>query len=396
MNHSTETQGVLQLPPLSLYVHLPWCVKKCPYCDFNSHALKEDIPAEEYIQALMADLENDLPLVWGRPVHSIFFGGGTPSLFSAAQIDRLLAGVRSRLQLAPAAEITLEANPGTIEHDSFSAYRYAGVNRVSLGVQSFDDAALSRIGRIHGRPEIEQAIQSIHDAGLDNFNLDLMFGLPQQTLQAALVDVTEALRHRPSHLSHYQLTLEPNTAFHAHPPALPGEDECWEMQEQCTALLTAQGFEQYEISAWARPARQCAHNLNYWRYGDYLGIGAGAHGKITLPVEGVIRRLSKQRQPKVYLQALQSGHWRAEDRVVPEQERCFEFFLNQLRLRAGVHIKDFGPRTGLCWSMVSASVSGAQDRGLLKQLGQMLVPTDLGWRFVNETQALFLPPAMEL
>ncbi len=396
MGRLTETPGVLQLPPLSLYVHLPWCVRKCPYCDFNSHALKGDIPADRYIQALMADLENDLPLVWGRSVHSVFFGGGTPSLFSAAQIERLLKGVRSRLQLAPGAEITLEANPGTIEHDSFSAYRDAGINRVSLGVQSFDNAALSRIGRIHGRPEIERAIQSIQAAGLDNFNLDLMFGLPQQTLQAAVSDVTQALHYSPSHLSHYQLTLEPNTVFHAHPPALPGEDECWEMQEQCTAMLTAQGFEQYEISAWARPARQCAHNLNYWRYGDYLGIGAGAHGKITLPAEGVIRRLVKKRHPQVYLQAVQSGHWRAQDRVVPEQERCFEFFLNQLRLREGVNLQDFTPRTGLCWSMASAAVRRARDKGLLQQQGQMLVPTEPGWRFVNETQALFLPREQEL
>ena len=396
MGRLTETPSVLQLPPLSLYVHLPWCVRKCPYCDFNSHTLKGDFPADRYIQALMADLENDLPLVWGRSVHSVFFGGGTPSLFSAAQIDRLLKGVRSRLQLAPGAEITLEANPGTIEHDSFSAYRDAGINRVSLGVQSFDDVALSRIGRIHGRLEVERAIQSIQAAGLDNFNLDLMFGLPQQTLQAALRDVTLALNYSPSHLSHYQLTLEPNTAFHAHPPALPGEDECWEMQEECASLLTAQGFEQYEISAWARPARQCAHNLNYWRYGDYLGIGAGAHGKITLPAEGVIRRLAKQRHPQVYLQAVQSGHWRMQDRVVPEPERCFEFFLNQLRLRAGVNLQDFAPRTGLRWSMARAAVCRARDRGLLQQQGQMLVPTEPGWRFVNETQALFLPPEHEL
>ncbi len=392
MSASTETHGGLKLPPLSLYVHLPWCVKKCPYCDFNSHALTGEIPAEEYIRALIADLENDLPLVWGRPVHSVFFGGGTPSLFSAAHIDRLLAAVRSRLQLVPAAEITLEANPGTIEHDSFSAYRDAGINRVSLGVQSFDDSALSRIGRIHGHCEVELAIQSIRDAGLDNFNLDLMFGLPQQTLQAAVNDIERALSHQPSHLSHYQLTLEPNTAFHAHPPLLPNDDACWEMQQAGDDLLAAQGFEQYEISAWARPERHCAHNLNYWRYGDYLGIGAGAHGKITLPAEGVIRRLSKQRHPGNYLQALRSGDWRAENRICSEQERCFEFFLNQLRLRKGVNMSDFGPRTGLPWSAASAAVSRAVDSGLLQQREQMLVPTELGWRFVNDIQALFLPP----
>jgi oxygen-independent coproporphyrinogen-3 oxidase len=392
MGSLTEIRDVLKLPPLSLYLHLPWCVKKCPYCDFNSHAVQGEIPTGEYIKALLADLENDLSLVWGRPVHSVFFGGGTPSLFSAAQIDQILQGVRSRLRLVPAAEITLEANPGTIEHDSFSAYRDAGINRVSLGVQSFDDDALSRIGRIHGRREIEQAIQSIHNAGVENFNIDLMFGLPNQTLQAALSDVKEALACKASHLSHYQLTLEPNTAFQAQPPVLPAQEACWEMQETCSTLLTAQGFEQYEISAWARPARQCMHNLNYWRYGDYLGIGAGAHGKITLPAMGEIRRLSKQRDPKAYLRALKSGHWRVEDRAVSDQERCFEFFLNQLRLHHGVKIQDFGPRTGLSWSFTSEAVSRAQDRGLLEQKDEMLVPTELGRRFVNETQMLFLPP----
>jgi len=391
----SAVQAVLKPPPLSLYVHLPWCVKKCPYCDFNSHAIRGEVPAEQYIEALIADLENDLPLVWGRTIHSVFFGGGTPSLFSAAQIDYFLAAVRSRLQLAPAAETTLEANPGTIEHDSFNAYRDAGINRVSLGVQSFDDAALARIGRIHGRREAEQAIRSIRDAGLDNFNIDLMYGLPQQGLQAALADVAEALRHQPSHLSHYQLTLEPNTAFHAQPPALPGEDQCWEMQAACSDLLEAQGYEQYEISAWSHPGRQCTHNLNYWRYGDYLGIGAGAHGKITLAGAGEIRRVAKQRHPQAYLQAMKSGLWRAEEHAVSKPERCFEFFLNQLRLRTGVHVQDFESRTGLDWSTAAEAVSRAQSSGLLQQRGQMLVATELGWRFINDIQALFLPPEQQ-
>ncbi len=382
---------MLSLPPLSLYVHLPWCVKKCPYCDFNSHALDGSIPAADYVDALLLDLEHDLPLVWGRPVHSVFFGGGTPSLFSAREIDRFLAGVRSRVPLRPGAEITLEANPGTIEHDSFSAYRDAGINRVSLGVQSFSDAALKRIGRIHGRKEVETAITSIHQAGLDNFNLDLMFGLPGQTSREAAEDVREALRHNPAHLSHYQLTLEPNTAFHAQPPELPDAEECWEMQEMCSELLRQQGFEQYEISAWARPGRLCAHNLNYWRYGDYIGIGAGAHGKITFPAAGSIRRFSKQRHPKAYLAAKAQGNWQAEDREVPERERAFEFFLNQLRLRGGVRLGDFAPRTGLDLNSINAAVGEAQRRGLLQQRGQILEPTDLGWRFVNDTQALFLP-----
>jgi putative oxygen-independent coproporphyrinogen III oxidase len=386
-----ETAGRLQLPPLALYVHFPWCVKKCPYCDFNSHAARGEIPAGQYVDALLADLENDLPLVWGRPLHSIFLGGGTPSLFSAELLDRLLAGVKSRLQLAPAAEITLEANPGTIEHDSFSAYRDAGINRVSLGVQSFDDEALARLGRIHGRREIDQAVESIHAAGLDNFNIDLMFGLPQQTLQAAMQDLQAAMRCRPAHVSHYQLTVEPNTLFAAQPPALPGEDRCAAMQESCAALLAAQGFEQYEVSAWARPRRRCAHNLNYWRYGDYLGIGAGAHGKISLPAQGAIRRMSKQRHPAAYLRSLRGGEWRAEDREVPPGERIFEFFLNQLRLREGVRIDDFAARTGLDWQLARQGVSAAVERGLLVPHGARLLPTDLGWRFVNETQALFLP-----
>jgi len=391
MGHPSESQGLLSLPPLSLYVHLPWCVKKCPYCDFNSHALNGDVPASEYIDALLADLENDLSLVWGRVVHSVFFGGGTPSLFSASQIDTFLSGVRSRLQIAPAAEITLEANPGTIEYDSFRAYREAGINRVSLGVQSFNDASLKKIGRIHGSEEVFRAITSIRDAGLEDFNIDLMFGLPGQTLEQAVMDVELAMEQQPAHLSHYQLTLEPNTAFHANPPLMPGEDNCWEMQEACSNLLTEQGFEQYEISAWAHPGKRCVHNLNYWHYGDYLGIGAGAHSKLSFPVSGEVRRLAKQRHPKAYFRAMQDGNWRSEDLVVSDKDRCFEFFLNQLRLRAGVDMSEFGPRTGLSGKTAVAAVSEAQSRGLLEQQEQMLVPTELGWRFINEIQALFLP-----
>ncbi|MCJ7814493.1 MAG: radical SAM family heme chaperone HemW [Xanthomonadales bacterium] len=381
----------MELPPLSLSVHLPWCVRKCPYCDFNSHAVREEMPGDEYVQALLRDLEEELPLVWGRPVHSIFFGGGTPSLFNARQIETLLTGFRTLLQVSPEAEITLEANPGTIEHDSFSAYHEAGVNRVSLGVQSFDDGRLEEIGRIHGRAEVEQAVSAIHRSGISNFNIDLMFALPGQSPEGALQDVRAALACEPTHISHYQLTIEPNTAFHASPPVLPDEDSAWEMQEICGNKLSQEGFEQYEISAWSRPGFQCRHNLNYWRYGDFLGIGAGAHGKITLPSEQTARRRVRQRHPKSWMKDVWEGHGVIEDRALGPGERVFEFFLNQLRLRDGVLKSQLQPRTGVAWSEVSDRVQTAVDKGLLRDENGVLSPTALGWRFTNEIQSLFLP-----
>jgi oxygen-independent coproporphyrinogen-3 oxidase len=382
----------LQAPPLSLYVHLPWCVRKCPYCDFNSHAIGGDLPADEYVDALLLDLEQELPLVWGRIVQTIFFGGGTPSLFSAAHYERLLSGIRARLPLSPAVEITLEANPGTVEHDSFSGYRDAGVNRFSLGVQSFSDAALLAIGRIHGRAEAVRAVESLHGAGIPNFNLDLMFALPGQGLDDALEDVKMALSCAPAHVSHYQLTIEPNTAFHAHPPALPGEELAWRMQEECGELLAEAGFEQYEVSAWARPGLECRHNLNYWRYGDYLGIGAGAHGKLTLVAEQCVRRRVRLRHPEAWMRSLRRGeNGLAEDRLLPPEERVFEFFLNQLRLRRGVRRSQFEARTGLAWEVVVQRVGQLLDRGLLREEQDWLVPTELGWRFSNDAQAVFLP-----
>ncbi len=389
---SAPMPSPLQAPPLSLYVHLPWCVRKCPYCDFNSHAIGGDLPADEYVDALLLDLEQELPLVWGRIVQAIFFGGGTPSLFSAAHYERLLSGIRARLPLSPAVEITLEANPGTVEHDSFSGYRDAGVNRFSLGVQSFSDAALLAIGRIHGRAEAVRAVESLHGAGIPNFNLDLMFALPGQGLDDALEDVKMALSCAPAHISHYQLTIEPNTAFHAHPPALPGEELAWRMQEECGALLAEAGFEQYEVSAWARPGLECRHNLNYWRYGDYLGIGAGAHGKLTLVAEQCVRRRVRLRQPEAWMRSLRRGeNGLAEDRVLPPEERVFEFFLNQLRLRRGVRRSQFEARTGLAWEVVVQRVGQLLDRGLLREEQDWLVPTELGWRFSNDAQAVFLP-----
>jgi oxygen-independent coproporphyrinogen-3 oxidase len=392
-------------PPLSLYVHFPWCVSKCPYCDFNSHAVKGSIPRDEYVEALLIDLEQDLPLVWGRPVHSVFFGGGTPSLFSASQIERVISGLRCLLQLSPDAEITLEANPGTTEHDSFAAYRDAGVNRVSLGAQSFSDEFLTRIGRIHGRVEVDRAVESVHSSGIENFNLDLMYGLPGQSLADALDDVRLAISCAPTHLSHYQLTLEPNTAFHARPPVLPGEDLGWEMQKQGGELLAGAGYRQYEISAWALPGQECRQNLNYWQYGDYLGIGAGAHGKITRNTGSspstardaarhdslLISRRVRHRHPRAWMDGVRAGAALAEDRQLLPEEKIFEFFLNQLRLREGVKISQFAARTGLDWDNVEEQVGEAIERGLLSEENGMLVPTELGWRFSNETQAIFLP-----
>jgi len=386
--------GLYGLPPLALYVHLPWCVSKCPYCDFNSHRAPSELPAKEYVDALLADLELDLPLVWGRTVQSIFFGGGTPSLFSAMWIKRLIEGFRARLRVSPQAEITLEANPGTTEHDSFSAYRDAGINRVSLGVQSFKNSLLQRLGRIHGCAEIATAVESIQSAGISNFNIDLMFALPGQSVGDALDDVRRTLNCAPSHLSFYQLTVEPNTAFHASPPELPDDDIAWDMQEQCSELFSESGLRQYEISAWAREGFQCRHNLNYWRYGDFLGIGAGAHSKLTLPAEQSVRRRVRQKHPKAYLNAKKSGNWLAEDRLIDEEERVFEFFLNQLRLYDGVCKEQFTPRTGVSWSRVSVRVEKAIESGLLKDSNGVLMPTSLGWRFSNEIQAIFLPSGL--
>jgi len=383
--------GLLNNPPLSLYVHMPWCVRKCPYCDFNSHAAPESLPADEYIRALVADLEQDLPLAWGRLVGSIYFGGGTPSLFSADQIAEFLSAVRARLNLRPDVEITLEANPGTIEHDSFSAYAQAGINRVSLGVQSFDDGLLKSIGRIHGRQEIEQSLLSLKSAGISNFNIDLMYALPGQSPAQSRHDIELAINAGPAHVSFYQLTIEPNTAFAAQPPVLPVDDMAWDMQQTGLEVLQAAAFEQYEISAFAQAGQQSRHNMNYWRYGDFLAVGAGAHGKITLPAEDKVRRYAKHRHPRRYLLGLESGDWLAESRLLSSEERVFEFFLNQLRLKQGVFIDDFSARTGLSWQVVESRVQQAIDKGLLEVYHARVKPTELGWKFVNDIQQLFLP-----
>ena len=378
-------------PPLSLYVHLPWCVRKCPYCDFNSHAGKGGLPFDAYVDALVRDLEHDLPLVWGRTVHSVFFGGGTPSLFPPEAIDRILQAASARLRFAPDAEITLEANPGTAEHGRFDGYRAAGVNRISFGIQSFDDGCLARLGRIHDSGEAESAVKLAQDAGFDNLNLDLMYALPGQDLAMAERDLERAFALQPAHVSHYQLTLEPNTVFFARPPkGIPDDDAAWDIQERCQALLADAGYDHYETSAYARPGRQCAHNLNYWRYGDYLGIGAGAHGKITLGAEQAILRRWKHKHPATYMAAAGSAQAiGGDDRIAPEQ-RPFEYMLNALRLHEGFDLADFEVRTGLSRDSITDALACAREREWLRLEDSRVRPTALGRRFANDVIELFL------
>ncbi|MEA9728507.1 radical SAM family heme chaperone HemW [Xanthomonas campestris] len=379
-------------PPLSLYVHLPWCVRKCPYCDFNSHAAKGALPFDDYVDALIRDLDADLPLVWGRVVHSVFFGGGTPSLFPPEAIDRFLQAAAARLRFAPNLEITLETNPGTAEHGRFDGYRAAGVNRLSFGVQSFDDAALQRLGRIHDSAEAERAIKLAQDAGYDNFNIDLMYALPEQTLAQAEHDLERAFALQPTHLSHYQLTLEPNTVFFARPPqGIPDDDDAWDMQEHCQRLLAAAGYAQYEVSAYARPGRQCAHNLNYWRFGDYLGIGAGAHGKISSGAEQQVLRRWKHKHPQSYLASAGSAAAIGGDEHVPAARLPFEYMLNLLRLHEGFRLSDFEACTGLPAQVLQTPLARAMAHGWLVEQHGRIVPTELGRRFTNDVVELFLP-----
>ena len=383
----------LRPPPLSLYVHLPWCVRKCPYCDFNSHEARGALPFDAYVDALLADLDHDLPLVWGRSIHSVFFGGGTPSLFPADRIDRFLQAASARLRFAPGAEVTLETNPGTAEHGRFEDYRKAGVNRISFGIQSFDDGCLQRLGRIHDSAQAEAAVKLAQDAGFDNFNLDLMYALPGQTLAMAEHDIERALALQPAHVSHYQLTLEPNTVFAARPPQnLPDEDSAWDMQERCQARLAAAGLVQYETSAYARPERQCAHNLNYWRFGDYLGIGAGAHGKLTLGSEQAILRRWKRKHPSAWLAAAGSDEAIGGDERIAPQQRPFEYMLNALRLLEGFGLSAFEARTGLDRAAIRSELDEALRRGWLQcdGGGERYWPTALGQRFANDAIALFL------
>jgi len=375
------------LPPLSLYVHLPWCVRKCPYCDFNSHEARGEIPEQEYIEALLRDLEQDLPRVWGRPVQSVFLGGGTPSLFAPASIDRLLSGIRARLPLNQDAEITLEANPGTVDMDRFRGFRAAGVNRLSIGIQSFDDDKLRALGRIHGSVEARRAAEAARAAGFDNFNLDLMFGLPQQTVEQALSDIRTAIGFAPTHLSVYQLTVEPNTLFHARPPALPDDDATWEMQTRVQAELAAAGYRQYEVSAYARPGDECRHNLNYWLFGDYLGIGAGAHAKIT--DRNSITRLWKIKQPKEYLRHAGTPAGIGGEQKLSRDDIVTEFMMNALRLVNGFPSPLFQERAGLPLAVCEKPLSLAENRGLIEWNAQMVRPTPQGRQFLNNLVELF-------
>jgi oxygen-independent coproporphyrinogen-3 oxidase len=381
----------LMPPPLALYIHIPWCVKKCPYCDFNSHGKKAELPVADYIAALTRDLEQDLPLVWGRSISSVFFGGGTPSLFSGTAIGDILSMANSRLRFAPNCEITLECNPGTVEHDRFEHYLAAGVNRLSFGVQSFDDGCLERLGRIHDAERARAAVINAQDSGFSNINLDLMYALPQQTLAMALNDVEQALALNPQHLSHYQLTLEPNTLFAAKPPAgIPEMDDAWDMQEACIARMAEAGFSQYEVSAYAREGQRCQHNLNYWTYGDYLGIGAGAHGKISSGHDGRILRRWKPKHPETYIASTGTQAGIGGDEFVLPENRPFDYMLNALRLVDGFSLADFEVRTGLGREAISTQLNEAVQRGWLEISGDRAKPTELGMRFANDVMGLFL------
>jgi len=379
--------------PLALYIHIPWCVKKCPYCDFNSHGLRAAMPEREYVAALLADLDGDLAdfndVVRGRGIISVFFGGGTPSLFAPDSIAAILDGASARVPFARDCEITLETNPGTVEHGRFDGYRRAGVNRISFGVQSFDDEKLRALGRIHSSAEAAAAIKQAQDAGYSNINLDLMYALPRQILDGALADIEHAIALQPAHISHYQLTLEPGTPFAKQPPPLPDHDAAWDMQEACQARLATAGYAQYEVSAYAQAGRRCRHNLNYWQFGDYLGIGAGAHGKLT-DAHGIHRRW-KIRSPRAYLQQGNTPQRIGGDETITAEQVPFEFMLNALRLNDGAILADFTARTGLPVDAIATTLREARARGWLIDDPAWLQATPLGRRFLNDLIEAFLP-----
>ena len=377
----------LSAPPLSLYVHIPWCVKKCPYCDFNSHT-SNSIDEKKYLDALMADLENDLKTINSRPIQSVFFGGGTPSIFSPDTIHNIIDGAKKRIAFDDTVEITMEANPGTFEQKNFSEFKAAGINRLSIGIQSFNDQHLKNIGRIHDARQARSAIDTAQDAGFDNINLDLMFGLPEQSIDHAIKDIETACSKNVQHISHYQLTIEANTFFHKHPPVTPDMEELWEMQSHCHEVLSEQNFQQYEVSAFSKPDRQCKHNLNYWNFGDYIGIGAGAHGKLTEISTGKIIRRWKRRQPENYMQNAASNPVSGESEIKPN-ELIFEFLLNALRLKNGISYETFERNTGLERKLLTNACVGV-DAELLIMDDSGIRTSDRGYRFLNDVLEQFL------
>ncbi len=384
----TDAVGLDLLPPLSLYVHIPWCIRKCPYCDFNSHEKRGELAEAQYIDALIKDLDNSLPNIWGRRVHTIFFGGGTPSLFSAASLDRLLSEVRARINLAPDAEITLEANPGTFEAEKFAAYRRMGINRLSIGIQSFNVKHLKALGRIHDDNEARRAV-AIAKANFDNFNLDLMYALPNQTIDEALADIESAIELGAPHISAYHLTLEPNTVFYKRPPPLPDHDASAAMQEAIEARLASASYQHYETSAFAKPDQRCKHNLNYWQFGDYLGIGAGAHGKLSF--RDRIVRETRIKHPETYMKRILEDFSEPDQQIVGIGELPFEFMMNALRLSEGFETSLFAARTGLPLNVLRTQLQKAEEQKLITRDSHRILPTEKGQRFLNDLLEIFLP-----
>jgi putative oxygen-independent coproporphyrinogen III oxidase len=375
------------LPPLSLYVHWPWCVRKCPYCDFNSHEAKGELPEQAYLDALRLDLEQSLPLIWGRKIHTVFIGGGTPSLMSAAGLDRLMSDLRTLLPLELDAEITMEANPGTFEAERFKSYRASGINRLSIGIQSFNPAHLKALGRIHDGDEALRAVEIAKNT-FENFNLDLMYALPSQTLEEARRDLETALSFAPPHLSLYHLTMEPNTVFAKYPPALPDDDLSADMQDMIAEVTGAAGYEHYEVSAYAQPGRRARHNLNYWKFGDYLGIGAGAHSKLSFPHR--VLRQARFKQPASFIEAAKRGNPVQEEHEIGRTDMGFEFMLNALRLTGGFDPNLFGERTGMNIGAITKALNEAEAKGLIYRDHKLIKPTELGQRFLNDLQEMFL------
>jgi len=379
------------LPPLSLYIHVPWCIRKCPYCDFNSHKSPDQLPEQEYIDALIRDLEQEVPSIWGRTIQTIFIGGGTPSLFSAEAYDRLFSSLRALLPISHNAEITLEANPGTFEQHRFADYLSLGINRLSIGIQSFNDDSLQALGRIHDGKQAIKAVETAHKVGFENFNLDLMFGLPHQTAKTAQEDIETAIALEPTHLSYYQLTIEPNTLFHQQPPTLPDDDPIIDWQLDSQRRMAKGGYEQYEVSAYAKKDRQCRHNINYWQFGDYLGIGAGAHGKISDAAQQSITRRSKQKQPQAYIESAGTEKSVLTNEIITSKDIGFEFMLNALRLTEGFSTPLFYQHAGLPISHIDKALQQAEQQGLIRWDIHRIKPTEKGQRYLNNLIELFLP-----